>query len=395
MILNSYRKFGGVHPETAALKNVMTFYGLDAPHTRKPFSEAMLLGIGGGLGSMYILWEFEKHGYPSLVLGFQNKANYPVKFLNNLAARIGATTKVDETTSKKKAAAQLQQTLAAGDPAIVWLDLGGKPYYRHFLAMGVAVAYGLEEDNVLLDNLAVKPYRIPADLMAAARAKVPSFKNRIMTIEPSRTINLEEAVLQGIQDCIKYLGASSTSFALPSLRKWSRMLTVTKNKKAWPVVHPGGRGLYGSLRTIYEGIEIIGTGGGGLRGLYADFLDEAAALLNHSDLKRSADHYRNLHARWSALAHAALPDQIEAFRTTKELLNRRAKIFREQGSEGLKTAAPIADKLHELKGELNDSFPMNAADTTALFADLQSHVEGIYLAEKEALADLEKAFNLQ
>ena len=75
------------------------------------------------------------------------------------------------------------------------------------------------------------------------------------------------------------LGASSTSFALPAIRKWARLMTDVKNKKGWPTVFSGGRGLYGTLRTVYEGIEHIGTGGGGLRGMYADFLDEAASFL--------------------------------------------------------------------------------------------------------------------
>ena len=58
MILSNYQQFGGQHPETAGYKNILAYQGVKAPHTGKPFSEAMLLGIGGGLGAGYILWEF-------------------------------------------------------------------------------------------------------------------------------------------------------------------------------------------------------------------------------------------------------------------------------------------------------------------------------------------------
>ena len=73
------------------------------------------------------------------------------------------------------------------------------------------------------------------------------------------------------------------------------------------------------------------------------------------------------------------------------MLDRRASITLEQGSDGLEEIIPINDALHELKGELNPSFPLSESDTSALLADMQSHLEGIYLAEKEALAALRMA----
>jgi hypothetical protein len=353
----------------------------------------MLLGIGGGLGSCYILWEFEKHGYPSLVLAFRNKSNYAVKYLQNLCSLLGATTQIYETAGKKKAAAQLQQTLASGNPAIIWLDLGGEPYYKHYLDIGVAVAYGIDGEHVLIDYRATKPFIIEHDLLVEARAKVPSFKNRIMVVEPKESFDLEVAIREGLLDCVEYLSASSTSFALPAIRKWARLMTDSKNSKGWPTVFRDGRGLYGTLRTMYEAIEHIGTGGGGLRGMYADFLDEAAGIIDNGELKTAADHYRALHERWHALAQTSLPDHIDVFKTTKELLNRRAAMVEEHGSDSLEAIKPINNDLHDLKRELNDRFPLGESETTALYADIQSHLEGIYLAEKEALTTLQGAIS--
>ena len=51
-----------MHPDTAAVANVLAHHGVVAGHTGEPLSEAMVLGIGGGLGAGYILWEFEAHG---------------------------------------------------------------------------------------------------------------------------------------------------------------------------------------------------------------------------------------------------------------------------------------------------------------------------------------------
>jgi hypothetical protein len=220
--------------------------------------------------------------------------------------------------------------------------------------------------------------------MVKARAKVPSFKNRLMVVEPQGSFDIEVAIRDGLRDCVEYLGSSSSSFALPAIRKWARLMTDVKNKKGWPTVFSGGRGLYGT----YEGIEHIGTGGGGLRGMYADFLDEAASILDNEGLRNTAGLYRTLHERWQALARASLPDHIDAFRITKEMLDLRAAILLEHGSDGLPSVTPINDALHELKEEFNPSFPLNEAETSVLFIDIQSHLQGIYLAEKEALATL-------
>ena len=73
------------------------------------------------------------------------------------------------------------------------------------------------------------------------------------------------------------------------------------------------------------------------------------------------------------------------------MLDRRAAILREQGSAGLDAISPLNDALHDLKGELNPSFPMSKSATAALFADIQSHIAGIYQAEKEALAALKRS----
>ena len=73
----SYRMRGGLHPETATLANVLANQGVVSGLTGEPLTEAAILGIGGGLGAFYILWEFKSHGEPVLTLGFRNQPQYP------------------------------------------------------------------------------------------------------------------------------------------------------------------------------------------------------------------------------------------------------------------------------------------------------------------------------
>lgn len=351
------------------------------------------MGIGGGLGAIYILWEMQKHGYPSLVLGFRNKLNYSVQYLENLSKRTGASTKVFESSGKKKAMEQLETTLASGHPPIAWMDLGGKPYYMHFNLLGVAVVYGLDDQHALVDKRAIKAFKIIREHLVEARAKVPSFKNRLMIVEPGNNFNIEKAILEGITDCIDYLGSTSTSFALPALRKWARFMTNTSNAKGWPNVFKGGRGLYGSLRTIYEAIEQTGSGGGGLRGMYANFLNEAAEVIGNPGLVESSEQYQQLKDMWSQLAESALPDEIEIFKETKELLIQRENRILLQGSNSLDEISPINDRLHEIKGELNDHFPLNEKDTMQLFSNLQTQISELFETERLALESLKNAIS--
>jgi hypothetical protein len=393
LFLESYKEIGGVHPESASVKNILSFHGIKAPHTNNSFTEAMLFGIAGGLGATYILWEMQKHGYPSLVLGFRYKLNYSVQYLEQLMKRMGGSSKIFETTGQKKAMAQLTSVLESNNPAIAWMDLGGKPYYMHFMLLGVAVVFGLNKTHALLDKRAQKPFEITLDHLISARAKVPSFKNRVMVLKPGNGFDLEAAIRDGIDDCISYLGAKSTSFALPSIRKWARLMTDEKSKKGWPTVFKNGRGLYGSLRTVYEAIEQTGSGGGALRGMYANFLDEASGVINNSALKEIAKSYREIQAMWTQLAQISLPNEIDIFEETKNLLDKREKIILKKGSDSLKEIGSLNDRLHAIKGQLNDDFPLNSTNTMHLYAEIQTQIFKIEKEEKNTLQNLEDAMS--
>ena len=46
LIIQDFNQFGGRHCQTAALRNILVYHGLQ-------LSEEMLLGLGGGLGFIY------------------------------------------------------------------------------------------------------------------------------------------------------------------------------------------------------------------------------------------------------------------------------------------------------------------------------------------------------
>ena len=250
MILPNYTLNGGQHPETAAFTAALANQGVIAPHTGAPYSEAMLLGIGGGLGMGYILWEFKQGDLKILVLGMRNNWQYPVKFVEALGSRMNMPVQVLETGGKQRARQNVESALAAGVPAVAWVDPAQLDYamlpaeadgcYGHVVTVAGIDAAG----HVLVDDRAAELFTVDAAEFAAARARIPSYKNRVVLFGKPGEFDLVEAVMAGLVDCAEHLHKKSDSFSLPAIRKWARLMTDTRNKKAWPVVFADRRGLY-------------------------------------------------------------------------------------------------------------------------------------------------------
>lgn len=118
-----WRLRGGLHPDTAAIAAVLAHDGVEV-------SEAMVLGVGGGLGAGYIVWEFEAHSSPTLVLGFRNAWQYPDRWMRTALDRLHVPYSWHETSGAKRAASTLDDALAAGRPALVTVDCGEIGYWH-------------------------------------------------------------------------------------------------------------------------------------------------------------------------------------------------------------------------------------------------------------------------
>jgi hypothetical protein len=394
-IVKDYTSFGGVYPETAAFANILRSAGVISPHTQQPFTEAMLLGISGGLGVGYILWEFQEHNTKVLVLAFHNRWQYPIDWYQILANRLDLRVSMPETGGKKAAVQALDDALDSGLPAIAWVDRASMPYFQlpdsmkghigHFISI-----CGREDGVYLVDDLAAQPFRVDTDSLAEARGRIGSYKNRLLVLEEiPDEIDVAAAVRQGLQDCVDHLSSGSASFSLPAIRKWAKTMTDPNNKKGWPKVFENRLGLFSTLISLFEAIELNGALGG-LRGLYADFLVEAADVLDHAPLKEVARVYTQLAGEWKLLAEEALPSAVPLFQETKSLLYERDHILKEGGDSWRATAA-MTDKLRDLRREGNLNIPLNDQEISDLFTRLQFRLNTIYRMELEALSALKAA----
>ena len=397
-----YQLLGGVHPDTHAIAGVLANRGLLAPHTGQPLSEAMVLGVGGGLGAGYILWEFKAHGLRSLVLGFRNSWQYPDRWAKKTCQRLGVPGAVHETGSAGKADAQLREAVGQGVPAIAWADqqlLG----YRHLpdwlegRGGPPVTVYGIDEAAgvALVDDRNRATLTVPLDALAAARARVVSYKNRLLVLDaPAAELDsdgLRRAVRDGLAEQVEHLGQRSDSFSLPAFRKWARLLTDSRNAKAWPRVFADRVSLFDACLSVYENLEPrAGSGGGNLRGLYADFLEEAADLLGAPKLGEAAAAYREAADRWRQVADVAVPADAEPFAEARRLTDQLQDQV-ERGDAGRPAAADTAARLWALRDRWRPEFPGGDQRADALLPALAAAVTAACEAEEAALATLAAA----
>ena len=395
MTLPNYTQFGGFNPETAGLAHLLSYHGVVSPHDKKPFSEAMLLGIAGGVGGGY--WLFEFGDQANVYVGTRHLWQSPKLYVEKACQRLGVTPAFKETSGAKAAEKHLAEALAAGHPALVWVDLAHMPYaglpkslsgmLYHFV-----VVYGMDEAGVQLADRAPHGLTVTRQELSTARSRISSNKNRLMTIDPpAKKIDLKSAILDGIRiGCVELNKPKVANFGLPAIAKWADLVNHPKDKKGWPQVFAeGNHHFYGALRWCFVYLEIYQSPGMAFRGMYADFLEQAAVITRRPALAQAAAQYRALAAEWRALSHAFLPDTCPPLKKLRELLEEN-NAAREAGAP-LEQIAQRGERIAELQQGFRDHPPYTSADRAALFADLQVRIRRIHAAEVEACEALAAA----
>jgi hypothetical protein len=184
------------------------------------------------------------------------------------------------------------------------------------------------------------------------------------------------------------IGGSKTNFSLEALGVWGKRLHGSRDRESWDRVFTPGARLWRGLTSINEYIEHHGTGGGLSRPLFTGFLSEAGEALGSKPLRVLADRYADLGRDWSALADAALPDDVPAMREAKNLLPRRAELLHSDGSESTEAVRQSWQRLDALARAAQEQFPLSESAVADLRADLQRRVLALHEGEVAAHAAL-------
>lgn len=395
-LLKDFDQFEGLHWETGSLRNYFAHRGVTAPHTRQPFSEAMLLGISGGCVIGY--FSFSYQGYdPQARILTRNTFNP----MDTIFERLGIAQNIRQTTIPAKGRAALIDSLENGVPPIVFADMFSLPYNalstdEPMWAMMPILIYGFDEDQdaVWISDRARVPLKITTEELERARARVKKYKFRQMTPDPPDPDKLPSAVRMGIWDTIKLYTeqppkGSKNNFGFAALKRWADLLVKPKLPRSWEKEFPSGSKLYAGLTSAYHDINIFGKAGNAERDMYADFIEEASAVLDKPSLQYAAKLFRNSAQAWNALGNSLLPEIVPPFKETRELMLAKHNSFLTQGIAALEEIHAINARLSKIKSEVAADFPLDTAGVQDLQQNLRDKILAIHDIEEQAISSLQ------
>ena len=380
---------GGTDPDAANLAAVLAHRGFEG------LSEALLFGIGGGIGAGYILFEFKHGDGDSRTVGvaFHNTWQYLGRRLDRTAERLGIAVDWHRTGGTTAAARRLTAELERGRPCLVWPDRYHVGYWNVPESLNgfgghSVVACGESDGRVLVDDRNLAPLTVDRADLDRARARVGTQKNALLVVDDEpHDVDLPGAVRAGLADVVEHLSKPSDSFGLPAWRKWGRMMTDERAAKAWPNVYADRVGLTDALLGVWEAVEPAGMTGGNLRPLFADFLDEAAAVLDVPALADEAVRWRGIADRWHEFAEIALPSDVPVVARLRELTAAVTNgVVR--GDEGADDRSAAAKELWELRAAHATEPPFDETVVRDVFRRMGEALLGLHAAETAAITAL-------
>ncbi len=397
-ILDDYQHFNGRHWETGTVCNFLAYTGVKAPHTGRPYSEALLMGVSGGAVMGYFSFAYE--GYDPMARLLTRNTFNP---LDTMLSRLGVAQNRKHTASPQKGIKNLVETLENGEPTIVWADHFTLPYTalphdEGMWGMLPILVYGYDETAEIthIADRATVPITVSTDVLHAARARIKKEKFRVLTLEPPVADKLPAAVQAGIWDCLKLYTekppkGSKNNFGLAAYKYLSTLLTNPKTRLSWEREFPAGRKMLAGLKELFNDANCFGKVGYAERDVYADFLDEASTILQKPALQAVAAQFRQSVQAWDQLSQVLLPADVPMMDEMRQNLLAQRDLFLQQGSEA--TAAIVRLKTEEkaLMTQAETNFPLSEAEVLAMREKIAEQLMQIHDVEKTAVTLLKEA----
>lgn len=396
--LENFTQFEGRYWDTAAIRNALDYQGVKAPHTGEAYSEAMLLGISGGITFGYFTFHYKDYD-PQVNLLTRNTFA-PMEAIFD---RLGIARDVRQTTSAKKGRQNLIDALDAGYAPVASPDMWLLPYNALPADEGmwggmplVIFGYEPEKGEAYLSDRSRVALTVRTEDLDKARGRIKKEKQRLLLLGRPDDAKLPAAVRQGLEDCARLMTekppkGSAKNFGLRALAHWSDMLAKT-SKGSWAREYPTGRPLLAVLISSYTFLgPAFGKTMQAERDIYADFLDEAATVLGLPALENVALRYRIAGAAWRAVLDALLPDDIPLLKAVRQDIDRKTNLFIESGAARLDEIVACNERIEAAKSASERDFSLTSAEIAELRAELRAQVNEAREAEAEAVSALQAA----
>jgi Domain of unknown function (DUF4872)/Butirosin biosynthesis protein H, N-terminal len=283
MLIKNFSPFSGQHCETTATGSLLKSLGIE-------MSEAMLFGIGEGLG--YIYWDMKNMDFP--FLGGRVK---PDLLTHSIVNNLNLQMEVKETSSPKKAWENVKQNIDKGIIVGLKLDSYYLDYFTnkvHFAGHYVAL-YGYDDQFAYLVDTKQQGGLVKTSLenLALARnEKGPmSSKNLSYTIQKKEEVpNLKDVITKAIKNnAITYINPPIKNLGYKGIKKTS----VEINK--W---FERSKDIENDLVLTATLMERGGTGGSLFRNIYRDFLKECLSMLDNALLQNAYNLFTEIAPMW-------------------------------------------------------------------------------------------------
>ena len=395
-------QFTGRHWETGSIHNALALQDVKAPHTGQPYSEALLLGISGGITFGYFTFEYK--GYLPHVAMLTRNTFSP---FSTMLERLGIAQDVQQTSKPDIAEKNLQDTLESGLYPFMWADHFSLPYNNlpsDAAMWGMLPLLALESDgkSVTVADRSSQPLHISMEDLTKARGRVKEDRYGLMTLDAPQPTRLAGAVQKGISQAIalfteKPPRGARHNFGFAAYAKLAELLVNTRNKHSWERHFAPGVRMYHALAGspvqpgAYDWVNTWVTADGADRGLYADFLIEAAQILKKPALKGSAEKFRESHKLWLKFADTLLPDEVPILGESKKLIQKKHHLFIHKGEAALPEIKQINARLNELLQQSKTDFPLSNAQAAQFRANLRDILLKISAVEQTAVDLLQNA----
>lgn len=286
-IIDGFVSYQGEHCETTAMGNLLQFAGVQ-------LSEPMLFGLGQGLGFIY--WDSKGMDFP--FIGGRVK---PDELTANLAARLGLTVRIQETSSVDKAWQNVRSCIEYGIPVGLKLDSYYLDYFTnkvHF-AGHYAVLYGIDGECAYMADTRQQGGLVKTRLtsLAAARNAKGSMgsRNRSFTLEP---IDALPPLVPAVRAS---LTKNSYNYLNPPIRNIGNKGIVKMSNEIlkWP---SRSNDIEHDLCLTALLMERAGTGGALFRNLYRDFLKECVDLLEDPKIEQAYRLFTEIAPMWVSVS---------------------------------------------------------------------------------------------
>ena len=277
----------GRHCGSSAIRDLLEFHGLN-------LSEAMCFGLGSGLGITYLTMPEGPIRFMTHVrsLGYESR----------VFQTLGESFRWETYASETEAADALDLLLDEGRPALLLTDIFHLDYFgsrTHFPGHAIVAWKRDPGTGQVFVTDTERPDLLPVERPALSRARFsyfPPFMHNANLYAP-RQLHADRIsapmVVSAIRQNAALLLEGDAHSGIHAIDTWRNDLPRWVALEDWRW----------AARFAYQIIEKRGTGGGGFRTLYAEFLGEAAELDINVERLNLVALMRESASRWTELAN--------------------------------------------------------------------------------------------